>query len=92
MAHVFKGKIVIPGNMMDEYFKAMSEAEKAIEPFRKYLQSLNAGFEAHLTQKFGKRTVNKHTTIVDMFIEFLCRQTDVDKIEAIDKNIANKNV
>ncbi len=91
MAKVFKGRVVIPGNMMDEFFKAMAEAEKAIEPFRKYLQSLNAEFEAHLAKKLGKRTVRKHTSIVDLFIEFLCRQTDVEKIADIDKAIAGKH-
>jgi site-specific recombinase XerD len=91
MAKVFKGGFVIPGNMMDEFFKAMSKAEKARDPFRKYLQGLNTEFEAQLNKKFAQRTARKHTTIVDMFIEFLCRQTDVEKIDDIDKSIANRH-
>lgn len=52
---------------------------------------LNAEFEANLSKKFSKRTIRRHTSIVDLFIHFLCRQTDVEKIEDITKAIANKH-
>lgn len=89
MARVFKGKVMIPGDKVDEYFKALEEAEKAREPFRKYLSSLNEEFADYLISKFSQKTARKHAGIVQMFIEFLCAYTDVDKIEDITRGMAN---
>jgi site-specific recombinase XerD len=89
MAKVFTGKVIIPGDQIDEYFKAMAAAEEARRPFREYLEGLNDEFADHLARKFSERTVRKHTSIVDMFIEFLVRQTDVESIEDITRGIAN---
>lgn len=89
MPQVFTGKIVIPGDKIDEYFKAMEEAEKEREPFRKYLEGLKDEFERYLSTKHGRKTVNKHTWIVEMFIEFLCKYTDVEKIEEITRGMVN---
>ncbi len=89
MPQVFTGKIVIPGDKIDEYFKAMEEAEKEREPFRKYLEGLKEEFERYLSTKHSRKTVNKHTWIVEMFIEFLCKYTDVEKIEEITRGMVN---
>lgn len=89
MANVFTGKVAIPGNKINEYFNAMKEAEEERAPFRKQLESLNIEFENYLASKFSKKTAKKHSNIIDMFIEFLCGYTDVEKIEEITKGIAN---
>ena len=89
MAQVFTGKVAIPGDKIEEYFKAMEEAEKAREPFRRYLMDLNREFADYLSKKHTRRTASKHSGIVEMFIEFVCRHTDVEKIEDITKGIAN---
>ena len=89
MAKVFTGKVAIPGDKLDEYFQALKEAEEGREPFRQYLASLNKEFGSYLSKKFTKRTVSKHTGIVEMFIEFLCRYTDVKSIDDITRGIAN---
>ena len=89
MAKVFNRKVVIPGNKIDAYLNALEKAEKAREPFRKHLESLNAEFNNYLETKFSERTAQKHSFIIDVFIEFLCSQTDVEKIEEITKGIAN---
>ena len=89
MARVFTGKVVIPGDKIKEYFELLAAAEEARQPFREYLKGLNQEFADHLAQKFSKRTVRKHTMIVDMFIEFLVRQTDVESIDQITRGIAN---
>jgi len=89
MAKVYTGKVVIPGDQIEAYLKALAEAEKAREPFRNHLESLNREFAAYLSQSCSVRTVRKHVGIVEMFIEFLCRYTDVEKIEDITKGIAN---
>jgi site-specific recombinase XerD len=89
MAKVFTGKVVIPGDKIEEYFQAMAAAEEARRPFREYLEGLNEDFAEHLAKKFSNRTVRKHTHIVDMFIEFLVRYTDVENIDDITRGIAN---
>ncbi|MBF0101266.1 MAG: hypothetical protein HQK77_10200 [Desulfobacterales bacterium] len=89
MAKVFTGKIMIPGEKIEEYFNIMAEAEKQREPFQQYLLSLNQDFHAFLESKYSIRTARKHSTIIDLFIEFLCRNTDVEKIEDITKGIVN---
>ena len=89
MAQVFTGKVAIPGDKIEEYLKAMEEAEKAREPFRRYLTDLNREFADYLSKKYTRRTASKHSGIVEMFIEFVCQHTDVEKIEDITKGIAN---
>ena len=89
MAQVFTGKVAIPGDKIDEYFKAMEEAEKAREPFRRHLMDLNREFADYLSKKHTRRTASKHSDIVEIFIEFVCQHTDVEKIEDITKGIAN---
>lgn len=91
MAKVFTGKVLIPGAQMDKYFEAMAEAEAAREPFRNSLESLNEDFAEYLRTKYTKKTVRKHTTIVDMFIHFICRQTDVESLEEITKGMVNSH-
>ncbi len=77
MPEVFTGKVLIPGDQIDAYLAAMKEAEEARAPFRRSLDELNAAFAASLEKKYSRRTVLKHTSIVDLFIIFLCDYTDV---------------
>jgi len=89
MAKVFTGKIAIPGDKLEEYFQLLAAAEEARRPFRDYLEGLNREFAGYLGQKFSERTARKHTQIVDMFIEFLVRYTDVESIDDITRGIVN---
>jgi hypothetical protein len=89
MAKVFTGKVVIPGNKIDEYFAALQAAEEARAPFKQSLDRLNQEFADFLGAKYVAKTVRKHTGIVDMFIDFICRYTDVEKIEDITKGMVN---
>jgi site-specific recombinase XerD len=50
---------------------------------------LNEEFHEHLLTKFKRNTARKHTMIVDLFIEFLCRHTDVERVEDITRGMAN---
>ncbi len=89
MPKVFTGKVVIPGNQLEAYLQALSATEKARAPFREYMNALNAEEAEYLATKYVQKTVRKHTGIVDMFIEFICRQTDVEKLEEITRGIVN---
>ncbi|NOQ51597.1 MAG: hypothetical protein GQ578_05205 [Desulfuromonadaceae bacterium] len=89
MAKVFTGKVSIPGENIEEYFEALKQAEKEREPFKTYLECLRDDFYDSLLEKYTENTANKHTGTITMFIEFLCRQTDVSSIEEITKGIAN---
>lgn len=89
MAKVFTGKVVIPGDKIEEYLKAMEEGEKAREPFRQYAETLRKDFEDYLTEKFSGKTARKHILIVEMFLEFLYRYTDVKNLEEVTRGMAN---
>ncbi len=89
MAKVLTGKIAIPGHKMEEYLHALEEAEHEIEPFRKFLTGLNVEFQRHLLSEVSARTARKHCAIIDLFIDFLCWDTDVRRVEEITRGIAN---
>ena len=89
MPKVFTGKIVIPGSKINDYLNALAGADRETQPFRDYLSNLNKAFEEHLLSTRSPRTANKHTTIIGLFIDFLCYNTDVRRIEDITKGIAN---
>lgn len=89
MANVFKGKVVIPGNRIGEFLAAMEQAEAEREPFRNSLEQLNTEFGEYLATKYVRKTVRKHTGIVDLFIHFICGYTDVQAIDEITKGMVN---
>ena len=89
MPRVFTGKVVIPGDKIEEVLKGAAEFEKARKPFRQHLTALNEEFAASLSTRYAARTVRKHTGIVEMFVEFLCSYTDVEMIEEITRGMAN---
>lgn len=89
MAKVYEGKVIIPGDKMDEFFKVMKEAEEKREPFRQSLLSLNQEFHQFLLTRYSERTSRKHASIVELFIDFICRQTDVERIEEITRGMVN---
>lgn len=91
MPKVFTGKVVIPGDQLEAYLEAMEATEKARAPFRQYMNALNAEFAEYLATKYVQKTVRKHTGIVDMFIEFICRHTDVEKLEDITRGMVNSH-
>ncbi len=89
MPHVSTGKIVIPGDQIDDYLEALQEAEVLRAPFHSMLNGLNTEFGNFLATKYSKRTVRKHTDIVALFIDFLCDSTDVIAIEDITRGMVN---
>jgi hypothetical protein len=89
MPQVYTGNVVIPGDQIDAYLEALQEAERARAPFRSKLNGLNTEFGNHLATKYSKRTVAKHTGIIEVFIDFLCDYTDVMTIEEITKGMVN---
>jgi hypothetical protein len=89
---IFKDMIIISGDKLDEYLKALQESEKARAPFKRYLESLKKKFAEHLLEKYSHRTVSKHISIVEMFVVFLRDYTDVERIEDIAKVIANSEL
>ena len=89
MARVFRGKIAIPGDQMEAYFQALERFEKDKEPMRKQLEQCARDFEHVLTQQYAPKTVRKHTAIIALFIDFVCWNTDVCRIEEITRGIAN---
>ena len=89
MAKVYTGKVIIPGDKLDEFFKMMQEAEERREPFRQSLLSLNSEFHQFLLTRYSERTARKHASIVELFVDFICRRTDVERIEEITRGMVN---
>jgi len=91
MPEVFTGKVLIPGDQIDVYLAALKEAEEARAPFRRSLDELNAAFAASLEKKYSRRTVLKHTSIVELFSIFLCDYTDVERLEDVTRGLVNSH-
>ncbi len=91
MPEVYTGKVLIPGDQIDAYLAALKAAEETRAPFRALLESLNEEFGVSLKKKYSRRTVLKHTGIVDLFIIFLCDYTDVERLEDVTRGIVNSH-
>lgn len=91
MAKVYSGRIVVQGDKIEEYFRIMAEAEKQREPFRRMMNDLNKEFHNHILERFSEKTAIKHSGIVGLFIEFICKHTDVENIEEITKGMVNSH-
>jgi site-specific recombinase XerD len=89
MPKVFTGRVAIPAEQFGEYLQRLAEAEKQREPFRRSLEELLEDFRLYLSARYSDRTVNKHGWIIEMFIEFLSRQTDVERLEDVTRGIVN---
>jgi site-specific recombinase XerD len=46
-------------------------------------------FARTLAQQYAPKTVRKYTALLALFIDFVCWQTDVQRIEEITRGIAN---
>jgi len=91
MPEVYTGKVLIPGDQIDAYLAAMQAAEEARAPFRELLEELNGEFGASLDKKYSRKTVRKHTSIVDLFIIFLTEYTDVERLEDVTRGMVNSH-
>ncbi|MEO5347867.1 MAG: plasmid pRiA4b ORF-3 family protein [Magnetococcus sp. YQC-9] len=91
MAKVFTGKVAIPGDQFNEYIEMMQKAEAVRQPFKDALNALNREFFDALATQFSERTDRKHSMLIEMFIEFLARQTDVWKLEEVTIGMANSH-
>jgi site-specific recombinase XerC len=89
MARVFRGKVAIPGEQMDVYLEALGQFERDKAPLRTQLEQYAGDFAHTLAQQYAPKTVRKHTAIITLFIEFVCRQTDVQRLEEITRGMAN---
>jgi hypothetical protein len=89
MARVFRGKVAIPGEQIDAYLEALGQFERAKEPLRTQLEQYADDFARALAQQYAPKTVRKHTAIIALFIEFVCWQTDVERLEEITRGMAN---
>ena len=57
--------------------------------FREQLEELNREFRQSLTEKYSRRTAEKHYQVVDLFIDFICWDMKVQSIDEITRGMAN---
>jgi hypothetical protein len=91
MARVFRGKVAIPGDQMEAYFEALEQFEHDKKPMRKQLEHCARDFARVLAEQYAPKTVRKHTAIIALFIDFVCWDTDVRRIEEIARGMANSS-
>jgi site-specific recombinase XerD len=91
MARVFRGKVAIPGDQMEAYFQALEQFEQGKKPLRKQLEQCAHDFVHTLARQYTPKTVRKHEQILALFIDFVCWDTDVRRIEDITRGIANSH-
>ena len=91
MARVFRGKIAIPGDQMEAYFEALGQFETAKEPLRTQLERCARDFTQALARQYTPKTIRKHAQILTLFIDFVCWDTDVRRIDEITRGIANSH-
>ena len=89
MARVFRGKIAIPGDQMEAYFQALEQFEHEKQPLRQQLERCAHGFAQALARQYTPKTVRKYEQILTLFIDFVCWDTDVRRIDDITRGIAN---
>ena len=91
MARVFRGKIVIPGDQMEAYLEALGQFEQEKAPLRKQLECCAHEFTQALARQYTPKTIRKHAQILTLFIDFVCWDTDVRRIDEITRGIANSH-
>lgn len=91
MPRVFTGKVVIPGDKIQEWLHVMGEAEKEGAPFVEMTKRTLDEFTEYLENEKGlsRATVRRHAAVIEMFNEFLARQTDVGDYAEVTRGIAN---
>jgi hypothetical protein len=92
MPQIFTGKLLIPGEQLQPYFEALAAAEAAREPFRRHPEALNEAFGAALATTYTRPTVLRHTGVVRLFIDFLCDDTDVERLEEVTRGMVTSGV
>jgi hypothetical protein len=89
MPQIFTGNVAIPGEQLPQYLEALAESEAARAPFRRHLEALNEAFGAWLAATYTRKTVLKHTGVVELFIDFLCDYTDLERLEDVTRGMVN---
>ena len=91
MPRVFTGKVVIPGDKIDEYLEMLEKAEEERRPFVEKCEAILEEFHDYLVNEKGlsERTASDHCFVISMFNEFLAWQTDVWDYSEVTKGIAN---
>ena len=69
--------------------EALGQFERDKAPLRTQLEQYAGDFAHTLAQQYAPKTVRKYTAIIALFVEFVCWQTDVQRLEEITRGMAN---
>ncbi len=84
-------KQIIEGKDFPKFLKALEEKEKAQKPFIEFMQAMNAEFKAFTAEKFTQRTANKHSFIVECFIDFITYDCGLVDLQDLTKGMVNSS-
>jgi hypothetical protein len=66
---------------MEACLEALGQFEHEKAPMRTQLEQCARDFARTLAQQYTPKTVHKHAAIIALFIDFVCWDTDVRRIE-----------
>lgn len=91
MPRVFTGKVVIPGDKIEEYIDMLEKAEEERKSFVEQCEAILDEFYDYLVDEkdLSENTADSHCFVIDTFNEFLARQTDIWDHSEVTKGIAN---
>ncbi|MDI6916276.1 MAG: site-specific integrase [Thermoplasmatales archaeon] len=91
MPKVYTGKVVIPGDKIEEYLEMLKKAEEKRKPFVDKCEAILDEFYDYLVDEKGlsERTANSYYQVIHIFNEFLARQTDVWDYSEVTRGIVN---
>ena len=76
---------------MEAYFQALEQFEKDKEPLRTQLERCAHDFTQALAQQYTPKTIRKHAQLLALFIDCVCWDTDVRRLDESTCGIANSH-
>ena len=76
---------------MEAYFQVLEQFEKDKEPLRTQLERCAHDFTQALAQQYTPKTIRKHAQLLALFIDCVCWDTDVRRLDESTCGIANSH-
>jgi hypothetical protein len=82
-------KILFTKEEFEKHLEKLKEIEIKQKPFKDWLIEMNSEFIDFITNKYTKRTANKHGFIIECFIDFITYDLKIMDIQEITKGVTN---
>ncbi len=75
--------------MSTKEHESINDDEQDSEIFRQSLLALCDEFSEFLSEKYARKTVRKHVSIIELFVDFIDQYTEAKNISEITKGMVN---